>query len=120
MMLTKQLLVSLLLFLITIGFGLRISKQGKPYNPALFNVHKLVALAGVVIAVLWARSSIPLDDLTGWGIPFLFGAGISVVMLFATGGVMSAREEEPGIALLFHRANPVMIILCLVGLYFTM
>ncbi len=37
------------LFLIIIGFGLWVSKVGKPYNNLLFYIHKLIALGAVIL-----------------------------------------------------------------------
>lgn len=118
MIIIAPLLVALILFVITVGFGIWVGKTGRPYNPALFNIHKLIALAGVVIAVLRLKSSFPLAVHSGWMAAILAAAASSVVMLFATGGVMSIRKDEPGIALFFHRAGPVIIVLCLIGAYF--
>lgn len=112
------LLVPLILFSITIVFGFWVRKVGKPYNPLLFNIHKLIALAGVVLGALRVKSIFQLDDLLDWMPAILAAAGISVVMSFATGAVMSINENEPGIALFFHRAGPVIIILCIAGVYF--
>lgn len=109
-------LIPLILFLITVGFGLWVSAKGRPYHPALFNIHKLVALAGVVLAVLRLPASFQDVDLSGWMAAFLAATGFSALMLFATGGVMSIRKEEPGVALFFHRAGPVIITLCLIGM----
>ena len=40
------------LFLIIIGFGLWVSKVGKPYNNLLFYIHKLIALEAVIFTCI--------------------------------------------------------------------
>jgi len=105
----------LIFFLISVCFGFWVRKTGRPYNPVLFNIHKLAALAGVVVTVLNLRAQGMLDNQSGWMNAILAGALFSVVMLFASGGVMSIRKTEVGIALSFHRAGSVIIVLCLVG-----
>ena len=111
------LFIPVILFLITVGFGFWLRGKGRPYNTALFNIHKLIALAGFVLVVLRLRSGFLAGGLSGWMAVVLVGAGLSALMLFATGAVMSIRKEEPGIALFFHRAGPVIITLCLIGLF---
>lgn len=108
----------LILFLITVGFGFWVSKVGRPYHSGLFNIHKLVALAGVVLAVLRFRSVFSIGTLTSWILLALILTGFSVILLFASGAVMSIREDEPGIALFIHRAGPVIIAICLAGMLF--
>ena len=118
MVVDSPILLPLILFLIIVSFGFLVSRSGRPYNPFLFNIHKLTALAGVVVAVLRLKSSFPLVDLPGWMVVILAAAASSVVMLFTTGGVMSIRKDESRISLIFHRAAPVIIVLCLIGVYF--
>ena len=43
-------------FLMTLISGLWLSRAGKPLNVAIFNIHKLIALAAVVLAVIQTRS----------------------------------------------------------------
>ena len=106
----------LLLFLITVGFGFWVSKSGAPYSPVLFNIHKLAALAGVVVVIVRIRSGAVLGELSGWIMPIIVIVGVSVLVLFATGAVMSIKEEGSGLVLFFHRLGPVIISLCLAGL----
>ncbi len=110
--------IPLVLFLITAGFGFWVSKVGRPYHSGLFNIHKLVALAGVVLAVMRIRSGFSINAITSWILFALVLTGLSVILLFATGATMSIREDEPGIALFFHRAGPVIITICLAGMLF--
>ena len=67
----------LILFFISVCFGFWVSKLGKPYNGVLFNIHKLVALSGVVLTILKVRASIMLDTQSGWMNAALAGALIS-------------------------------------------
>lgn len=106
----------LLLFLITVIFGFWVSRAGAPYPVFLFNIHKLAALAGVVFGVVRISSGAVLGDLTGWMWVGVVAVGLSVMILFATGAVMSIKEEGSGLILFLHRAGPVIITLCLAGL----
>lgn len=84
----------------------------------LFNIHKLAALAGVVVTVIRISPIFSGGNFTGWIWVVLVAAGLSVILLFATGALMSIREEEPGIARFLHQAGPMVLILCLAGMYF--
>ena len=106
---------ALVLFLISVCFGFWVRKTGRPYNPVLFNIHKLAALTGVVLTILNVRAQGILDSQSGWMNAILAGTLFGVVMLFASGGVMSIRKTEIGFALSFHRTGSVLIVLCLVG-----
>jgi hypothetical protein len=91
------------LFLVTVGFGFWVSRTGKPYNQILFNVHKLTALGGVVLVVIRIMD---LGLFQGLQRIFLFsvvGAFMAVIGLFATGALMSIREDEPVIIKWLHR-----------------
>ena len=106
----------LLLFLMTAGFGFWVSKSGTPYSPILFNIHKLAALAGVVLAVIRIRSGSILGELSGWLLAGGVVLAVCVIVLFASGAVMSIKEEGAGLALFVHRAGPVIITICLAAL----
>ena len=115
MFIQPVLIYPLSLFFISVCFGFWVRKTGRPYNSLLFNIHKLAALTGVVLTILKVREHRILVTQSGWMNAVLAGALFSVVMLFATGGVMSIRKNEPGITLSFHRAGSVIIAFCLVG-----
>ena len=40
------------LFILTLVFGFWLSRSGKPYHTLIFNVHKLIALAAVVVTAI--------------------------------------------------------------------
>ncbi len=97
------------LFLIIIGFGLWVSKVGKPYNNLLFNIHKLCALGAVILTGI---RIIKLD-------PFVFFSNIAILLIalavpgvigmFITGAIMSIKNEVPNAALLVHKILPMVV-----------
>ncbi len=48
-----RIIVTGVLFGLTLAFGVWLSQAGKPYNPVLFNIHKLTALAAVIFRKRW-------------------------------------------------------------------
>ena len=112
----QSLMLPLLLFLVTVGFGFLVRRSGNPYNPILFNIHKLIALAGVVLATLKVISGLSAGDLAAWTIIAVGAAAGSIILLFASGAVMSIREEGSGLILFFHRVGPVIIMIAFLSM----
>jgi hypothetical protein len=109
----QLLLIPTLLFLGTVSFGFWVRARGRPYHPLLFNIHKLVALAGVIFLGKQMRLLILDSGLSeGVLVPAILVAG-SLVLLFATGALLSIRAEESKTVVLFHRAGTIVISLCL-------
>jgi hypothetical protein len=112
MSITLRIILSAVLFAITIISGIWLSNAGKPYNAAAFNVHKLIALASVVFAVLafiaLFRTSAPGPVI----ITLAVIAGIAVLALFITGAVFSIRQGATKPLLILHAAAPAIALLC--------
>jgi hypothetical protein len=89
--------------LLTLGFGFWLSSAGKPYNGALFNVHKLLALAAVVLAVIQFVKALKGADSLTWIIVLLVVAALCVVALFASGAFLSIGNLDYNLLLVIHR-----------------
>lgn len=95
-------------FLLTCGSGVLLTRAGRPYGSLIFNVHKLVALGAVVLTFLAVRNLLRQGTL-GTVTVLLGGVAIiSVVALFATGGLLSAREDPARILFTIHRLMPAV------------
>jgi hypothetical protein len=102
-----------ILFLLTLLFGFWLSRMGKPYNGALFNVHKLIALGTAVLAGMQV-----FDLLKGTNTQFLVmvlfvAAGLCVAALFASGAFMSAGKFNYEITLIVHQVAPVLALIAI-------
>ena len=97
------------LFLIILGFGLWVSKVGKPYNNVLFNLHKLIALGAVILTALRIFKLDPFITFPNLAILLIALAVLCVIGMFASGAVMSIKDEVPTAALLVHRILPAII-----------
>ena len=51
-MASSKFIVPIILFFLTVAAGFWVSKTGKPYNTGIFTLHKLLALAAVVLAAM--------------------------------------------------------------------
>lgn len=80
----------ILIIIISSGHGL--SRLGRPYNGLLFNAHKLLALAAVVLFVI---TLVRINRTTPLGAAWALGAlvGFFVLGLFITGALHSIQAQ---------------------------
>ncbi len=108
-----------IIFLLTLVFGFWLSRIGKPYNGILFNIHKLLALAAVIVAVFEIRKMIQSEGT----IPFynvlialtIALTGVSIIALFATGALMSIGKLNYAVSLTIHKAAPILATMTLIA-----
>jgi hypothetical protein len=80
------------LFVLTLGFGFWVSRLGKPYNGILFNVHKLLALAAVVLTVIQVVRLYREPEAQALPLLLVVLAALCVIALFTSGALMSAEK----------------------------
>ena len=98
-----------IIFLLTLAFGVWLSHSGKPYNGLLFNVHKLIALGTVIATVFQLFKVLENNDPPSSIVIFLVFAGICVVVLFATGALMSLGKLSYSLMRTIHRIAPAAL-----------
>ncbi|MBI9051074.1 MAG: hypothetical protein JEZ00_16755 [Anaerolineaceae bacterium] len=98
------------LFLGTILFGIWLGVSGKPYSTALFNIHKLIALATVVFAIIKLLPYLKGNTPSSMIITMMVLAGLSIIALFATGAMMSIIQEPPAIIFWIHRISTILML----------
>ncbi|MCS6994993.1 MAG: hypothetical protein NZP74_14345 [Anaerolineales bacterium] len=100
-----------ILFVLTLAFGFWLSNIGKPYNGLLFNVHKLIALGAVVLAVI-QLTKIPnlLTPLSLVAVGLALAA-LSVLTLFVSGALMSAGKLDYALMLTIHRVGLATLVI---------
>jgi hypothetical protein len=84
---------------------------GKPYNGLLFNVHKLVALASVILAGLAVYQALKVMDAAALIVLLLALAALSVIALFVSGALMSAGKGEYRVMKLVHNISPFVLVI---------
>jgi hypothetical protein len=99
--------------LLTLVFGFWLSHSGKPYNGILFNIHKLLALGAVVVAVIQLSKTLPSADSLAFVVVLLALAVTSVVALFASGALMSMAKLDYALVLTVHRVAPVLLVIAM-------
>ena len=99
----KIMLLPSALFLVLVGFGLWPGKTGKPYNNLLFNMHKLIALAAAILTGIRIFDLDPFSTFPNLAILLIGLAFVGVLGMFATGTLMSIKDEATETALVLHR-----------------
>ncbi len=100
-------------FLLTLAFGFWLSNAGKPYNGILFNIHKLIALGAVIIAVVQFAQTLKTANALAVIVALLVLAAICVIALFASGALMSAGKLDYGLMLTIHRIAPAVLVVAM-------
>ena len=106
----SKFILSAILLILTLAFGFWLSSAGKPYNGILFNLHKLIALGGVIYTVwqfsLWLKATnAPLELIV-----LLVVATLCVIALFASGGLLSAGKLDYALMLTIHRGGLAVLV----------
>lgn len=97
-------------FLLTLVFGLWLSRRGKPYNGILFNLHKLIALAAVVLTAVQVYGLLKAAHPQALLIVLCVLVGLAVVALFVTGALMSANKPAYRVLLAIHNSAPFVAV----------
>ncbi|MEW5868563.1 MAG: hypothetical protein AB1894_04755 [Chloroflexota bacterium] len=100
-------------FLLTLVFGVWLSLSGKPYNGVLFNLHKLIALGGVIAVVIQLSKVLKSVEAPALIIGLLVLAGVCVVALFASGALMSIGKLDHALTLNIHRAVLALLVVAI-------
>ncbi len=100
-------------FLLTLAFGSWLSRRGKPYNGLLFNIHKLIALAAVILSGLAVYKVLKVMDVATLIILLLVVAALSVIALFVSGALMSAEKGEFRVMKLIHNISPFFLVIAM-------
>ncbi len=99
-----------ILLVLTLAFGFWLSSAGKPYNGILFNIHKLIALGGVVYAGWQFAQLLKTADSPALLPVILVVAVLGVITIFASGGLLSAGKLDYALVLTIHRIAPVVLV----------
>jgi len=98
-------------FVLTVIFGFWLSRLGKPYQQILFNIHKLIALAAVVLVGLQLSKWIKSGEVPPQMILLMILMAIMTIVLFAIGALMSLDKLDYKFLLFLHRIAPVGLVL---------
>jgi len=104
-----------ILFVLIFISGFWLSHLGKPYSALFFNVHKLIALAGVIflgLVIYQARAAAQLDALA---IAALVFTAICCLLMIITGGLQNIDPPLPAWLGVVHRIFPYVTMVAGIG-----
>ena len=107
-----------IIFLLTLAFGFWLSRIGKPYNGILFSIHKLLALAAVIVAVFEIRKTLQSDGAFPFYNVLIALTGVSIIALFATGALMSIGKLNYAVSLTIHKITPILAAMTLIAVVY--
>jgi len=99
----SKVILSSLLLLLSLIFGIRLSHAGKPLNQFIFTVHKLLALSSVIFAGIVIFNLHKNLDLNAISIALIVFIIIFFIALFTTGVLLSFEKPMPGSVLVIHK-----------------
>lgn len=98
-------------FVVIFLLGYRLMRSGKPYSGLILTIHKLLALAVLVILALLvaqAARTAPLDAVV-WVASLTSAA--SFVVAIISGGLLSTDKKLPPVVKALHRVSPFLALL---------
>ncbi len=102
-----------IVFILTLVFGFWLSRSGRPYNGLLFNIHKLIALAAVIVTVVQLVGVLKGTDLPVLSIALLALAALCAVGLFVSGALMSAGKLDHALLHTIHSVALAALVIAL-------
>jgi hypothetical protein len=85
--LTTKVIINIALILITVIIGYILHVKGRPYNTAIFTVHKLASIAFIIFIALILISFARDNDLDALFMSMLVVAAASIIILLVSGGM---------------------------------
>ncbi len=111
--LTTKLIAASGLFILTILSGLWLSHLGKPYNSWIFAIHKLIAVAMIILITMRLYNLYTaLDPRTFVALALVAASGLIFLALIVTGSLLSLNIPLQGAALKIHRAAALLALVC--------
>jgi hypothetical protein len=107
-----------LAFILTLIFGLLLSKAGKPYNGILFNIHKLIALGAAIVTSMQIYKLFNILEFQTLIFVLLVIATICVIALFASGAFMSIGNSNYQAMKLMHNIAPVLALIAMAAIIY--
>lgn len=103
-------LITGLFFLMILLSGYWLSRTGKPYNGLIFNIHKLIAVAAIVLLAIALRRMHQVETLSTIELLTAVMAGLFFLGTIATGGLLSIPSEKtlPEIVHKLHQVTPYL------------
>ena len=106
----SKIIISGILILLLLVSGMWLSLLGRPLNTIVFSLHKIVAIAAVVLvilAVLNLTKGIDLRVPETWGIIL---SGLFLLLALVSGGLLSFESLVNNFTRMIHKLTPYLFV----------
>lgn len=107
-----------IVLLLTLASGFWLGSSGKPLNTALFNLHKLIALAAVILTAVQLNGALKSTDIQALLVTLAVVAGVCVLALFTTGALMSLGKLSYDTLQITHTIAAILVVVAMAGTIF--
>ena len=108
MSITLKIIGIFFMYCLSIFTGIAMHEIGRPFNPLLSVLHKLIALAVVTASILLVRSGVMGGTLSVPAIVLIAVTFLLLISLFVTGALLSGEGESSKPVLLLHNLATVL------------
>jgi len=106
---TTKLTIAGILAVLTLISGVLLSNTGRPLNSVLFNLHKIIAVATVVLIIMSVVQLYKAGETRALiELGMIVFTGLFFIALVATGGMLSFERQWPAIVLKVHQVLPLL------------
>lgn len=107
---TTKLIAAGILFLFTLVSGMIVSRSGRPLSVGLVTIHKLIAVATVVLVGMAFHQLLQTIDGKAYiEISLMLLGAVLFLALIATGALLTREEMQlPGVVLKVHQVAPLL------------
>jgi hypothetical protein len=102
-------------FVLTLASGIWLSSIGKPLNTIIFTLHKLIALAAVILTGIQVYKTLQEMGIQALPMVLIVLTGLCVIALFVTGALLSLGKPVDEVLLTIHKIAPVLALLAMTG-----
>lgn len=116
----KKVITSLCLLIAIIATGLLLSSLGKPYNSAVFTLHKIISIVTIILTFILMRRQIKKEGGSRLGVKLTIAFAVSMLASAATGGLMSVDVGPYALIVSIHTFLPIAAAVLLVSAWLVM
>jgi hypothetical protein len=107
-----------LLFLLMVLSGIWLSKAGRPYDPVLFNVHKVISVLAVVLAGIWVYYLYRGSGGSSLQLTLMVAGGVLYLLLIVSGGLLNLELSFSPVLRSLHRILPAVALVVTFVLFY--
>lgn len=111
-------IITIVIFILTLVFGFWLSNSGKPYNGVLFNIHKLLALAVVILMTISIYNLFEITNIQILHVILIFMAILGVAAMFFSGAMLSTEKLRYEVILAIHKIATVLLVLVVAAMVY--